>query len=186
MRDESKRWIWDGVPALDPFWRVIQGVTSAMRNSGTIVDEQTFEFVTELEIHKASRLQYPVSLLALRPEPEGKKPPPGPLTEQFAQVISRVIRSTDLVRLRSASCTLHVLLVGAYWEDLPSVIQRIVEEVRRHRLQIEGGRRPVALSVGAACFPTTATTVQGLSAQADNLARQDRQEHTLDPSCPLP
>lgn len=154
-----------------------------MRNSNTIVDEWTFKVVTELEIRKASRLQYPVSLLALRPEPDSKTPA-APLMEQLAQVISQVIRSTDLVRLPAASSTLHVLLVGACSEHLPSVIRRIVEEVGRHRLRIDGGRRPVALSVGASCFPTTAATVQDLSTQAERLAhfghsRRERLSRTV-------
>ena len=149
-----------------------------MHNPSTIVDEEAFELVIQLEVRKASRFQYPGSVLTVVADPagEGEVPVPGRLAEQLARVISPVIRGTDLIRVTRTSRTLHVLLVGAHLEDLHVVIQRIIDEAHRHRFQMNGERKALTVSVGGACLPITASTLQDLLTQADTLARQARRE----------
>jgi hypothetical protein len=141
-----------------------------------LVDEQTFALVVELEIRKAVRLGYPVSVVAVLPDPAGggEIPDPGSFADQVARAISRVIRGTDLLGLRAASSSVRVLLVGAALEHLHGVIQRITEEVTRYRFRINGDRTAVTLSVGSAGFPATVGTSQDLLSQAETRAREAR------------
>lgn len=154
---------------------------------GTIVDGETFDFIAELEVRKAVRLQYYVSLLAVQPEVEGGEdaPDPGALASQLARVISQQIRGTDLVGLTRSVPNIHILLINANLRDLPAVIQRILQEVNRHRFQVNGHSKAARLSVGGSCFPATASTRQDLFAQASTLladarrAREPRHRYRL-------
>jgi hypothetical protein len=145
-------------------------------SAAIVVDEDSFILVTELEVRKAIRLQYPVSMLAIYPDvPDGEGvPEPCRLGEQLAGVISRLVRSTDLIGLSASSANLHALLVDVPSEDLPVVIQRISEEVSRHRFRFEDDRKAVTVRVGSACFPTTAVSSHGLLAEAGLRAREPR------------
>lgn len=151
-----------------------------------IVDEATFAFVTELEIPKAVRVGYPVSLLALLPGVEGQLRDPGALAEQLAGAIRSVLRATDLIRVSPASLTLHILLVDAALEALRAVIERIAEEVSAHLFQIDDNFTAVTLSVGGACFPTTAGTAVDLLSQASALAEEARQDRPAQSRYRLP
>ena len=140
------------------------------------IDEHRFALVTELELQKAIRLHYPVSILAILPDPEGdgEVADPPRLAGQLARVIGLVIRGTDLIRLPTATTSLHVLLVDAQFEQLQGIIQRITEEIGRRTFQINRERRPVRLSLGGACFPSTASTLRDLLAQAELRAQEAR------------
>ncbi len=134
---------------------------------GTVVDEDTFELVTELEIRKAVRLQYYVSLLTITPDADtGEIPDAEALARQLAPIISQQLRGTDLIGVSADSPQLHVLLINAHLDSLSVVIQRLSEEVSRHVFQINGKRQALNLAMGGACFPTTAGTRQDLFNQA--------------------
>lgn len=148
-----------------------------MRKRSSLVYEETFAFFMEVELRKAMRLHYPVSLLTVLLDPEGggEIPDPRRLGEQTTRVIAPVIRDTDMIRLPAASPTLQVLLVNADLDDLPDVILRILAEVRPHLFQIDGDQKALVLSVGGACFPATAATAENLIDQAGTLAREARE-----------
>lgn len=143
---------------------------------GLIVADDVFALLAELEMRKAVRLQYSVSLLAIVPEPEGggEVPTPRHLAWQLAEVVSSVIRGTDVIGVRATSSSLHALLVDASVENFPGIIERVTTEVSRHLFQLDGERKAVRLSVGSACFPTTAGVLSELLAQAEAQARQAR------------
>jgi hypothetical protein len=142
---------------------------------GTVVDEDLFAFVTELEIRKAVRLQYYVSLLAIDLVEEIERIEDlRSLTSQVAFVISEQLRGTDLIGVSAAGPALHVLLVNAHLDSLSVVIQRITEEVSRHVFQVDGHLTPVQLIVGGSCFPTTACTRQELVTQAGSVVARER------------
>ena len=143
---------------------------------GTVVDEDTFDLVTELEIRKAVRLQYYVSLLAIRPDGgTDELPNAEALAQQLAPILSQQLRGTDLIGLSGDSPQLHVLLINAHLDSLSVVIQRLSEEVSRHVFQINGKRRALNLAMGGSCFPTTAGTRQDLFSQAISLVSPTRQ-----------
>jgi hypothetical protein len=144
-------------------------------NHGTVVGEDIFAFVTELEIRKAVRLQYYVSLLAIDVVDEiDRTEDLRSLTDQVASVISEQLRGTDLIGVSAAGPSLQVLLVNAHLDSLSVVIQRITEEVSRHVFQVNGHLTPVQLIVGGSCFPTTACTRQELVTQAGSVVARER------------
>jgi hypothetical protein len=135
---------------------------------GTVVDARTFSVIGKLEVRKAVRLQYYVSLLAIKPSlnDNGKVADPRGLARRLAPILDQQLRATDLVGIASGVPPLYVLLVDAYLESLPRVIQRLIEEVKTHRFDIDGKRQSVRLTIGYACFPTTATSWGELINQA--------------------
>ena len=143
------------------------------RPHGTIVDEETFACVTELEIRQAARLQYAVSMLTIHRSRDGYVANPADIAEQLAEAVSPVIRSTDLVEVVSSAATVRVLLVGGELEDLRGIIQRIVAEVSSYRFDEQ---RPLVVSIGGSCFPATAGSSRELLLQADTLAEAARRE----------
>jgi hypothetical protein len=143
---------------------------------GAVVDEKTFAFVTELEIQKAVRLQYYVSLLAIDLIVDPAEPirDRRSLAEQVATVISEQLRGTDLVAISMAAPMLHVLLINAHLDSLVLIIQRLTEEVSRHVFQVDARPSTVQLSVGGSCFPTTAYSRQDLVNQAGSVVTRER------------
>jgi len=143
------------------------------RPHGTIVDEETFAGVTELEIRQAVRLQYAVSMLTIHQSRNGAVANPAEAAEQLAEVLSPVIRSTDVIEIGPSAPTVRVLLVGGELEDLRLIIQRIIAEISHHRF--DERHTPVVLSVGGSSVPATARSPQELFLQADALAAEARE-----------
>lgn len=144
--------------------------------AAAMVLEGVFDFVARLEVEKSLRLQYPVSFLTIRADAESAIRAPNRLAARLSRVVSALVRSTDLVVVdRKASGTvLHLLLIDAHFDHLSTVIGRIQEEVKRHRFRVNGDRVPVRLAVGAASFPTTASTLAELRTQAGERAATER------------
>ncbi len=149
----------------------------------TVVDEDTFTLIADLEVRKAVRLQYYVSLLAIDvglPEPLAPEAAAAArrMATQIAERISHEIRGTDLIGLTRAWPHLYVLLVSAHLYNLPTVIERITRAVNAQ--PVEPGLRPgaVQLRIGGGCFPTTARARQDLFSQAASLATEAGHEPT--------
>lgn len=137
-----------------------------------IVDAETFTLVAELELRRAIRLQYYVSLLALRAdfEPPGPAPDRVEVARLIAEVIRDQIRSTDVVGAMPSSPYLGVLLVSTYLDNLPAITERIATAVQARALDLEDSSVRTTLSMGGACFPTTARARAELFRQAESLS----------------
>jgi hypothetical protein len=155
------------------------GVTSGdLDPRAPIVDDETFTLVAELEVRQAIRLQYYVSLLVLQANAEH----PWFETEWatphrvLAEVVRDQIRSTDLVSVTATSPQLQVLLVSTYLDNLPGIIGRIAAAVNGRVFDIDGGKSRLTLSMGGACFPTTARDRAELFNQAEALSLEARED----------
>lgn len=93
-------------------------------------------------------------------------------------MISQQIRTTDLISPAAASPHLLILLVSADLGSLPAIIERVSQEVSRHLFHVDGYTGALTLSIGGACFPTTASTRQALLSQAASLAAEAREDRT--------
>lgn len=142
-----------------------------------IVDAETFMLVLELELRRAIRLQYYVSLLVLQAdfEPTADLPDRAVFYREVAEVVRDQIRSTDVVSLMPSSPRLEVLLVSTYLDNLPAIIERIATAATARAAEVEGTAR-MTLSIGGACFPTTARERTELFHQAESLSREARAE----------
>jgi hypothetical protein len=143
-----------------------------------IVDDETFALVAELEVRQAIRLQYYVSLLVLQASAEqpwlhAEWEAPHRV---LAEVVRDQIRSTDLVSVTPVSPHLQVLLVSTYLDSLPAIIGRIAAAVNGRVFDIDGGKSRLTLSMGGACFPTTARDRAELFNQAEALSLEARED----------
>jgi hypothetical protein len=138
-----------------------------MRPTAAVVEEEILDIIAGLEIQKSQRLQYPVSLLSIRPRLPDQTAGASSLTFQLTRVVSSVVRTTDVVGCTSPGTVVHVLLVDADPGELPIVIRRIRDEVDRHRFAIDGARVTIDLAIGAASFPAGASQLSELRLQAD-------------------
>jgi GGDEF domain-containing protein len=143
------------------------------RPHATIVDQETFACVAELETRQAARLQYAVSMLTIHGRREAGGAAPDDAARQLAEVVSPMIRNTDVVAIGSSVATVRVLLVGGDSDNLPGIIQRIIAEVSHYRVDDEPA---VVVSIGGSCFPATAASSRELLLQADAMAEEARRE----------
>jgi Diguanylate cyclase, GGDEF domain len=143
-----------------------------------IVDAETFALVVELELRRAIRLQYYVSLLVLQAdvEPSAELPDRAALHREVAEIIRNQIRSTDVVSVMSSSDLLEVLLVSTYLDSLPEIIDRIATAANPQATEPDRSTTRMTLSIGGACFPTTARERTELVRQAEALSMEARAE----------
>jgi hypothetical protein len=141
----------------------------SVRPDSVIVDDETFSHLAELQTRQAGRLQYAVSALTLYVEGDTSGS-----AAQLAAVMSGAIRSSDVIGIVAGAGITRILLVGGDLDDLGSIIQRIVTEMRAHGF----ADLTAVLSIGGASFPATATSAQELLRQADALADEVRQDPT--------
>jgi len=118
-----------------------------------IVDGQLLRFLVDIEIRKAQRLRYCVSLVRIAADlaPSEDAPPPEP---PFAEMVAGNIRSTDIVA-RWPSTSLTLLLVDADVTSLPSIVGRLTTDL-------------IVWSAGGSCYPRTATGIEDLLRQAED------------------
>jgi hypothetical protein len=135
---------------------------SNVRPGANVVDEHVFMFVLELEIRKALRLQYPISLVTISAHESAASTSAGLSDADLVlRVVSRSIRGADLIGLvPNRPMALRALLSGAYIDDVGPVMERIRNDVPRE----------LRLRFGVACFPGTDISGPDLLARADTEA----------------
>jgi len=119
-----------------------------------VVEEHLFRFVASLEIKKALRLQYPVTIMTiLSSSVESAEP--------LARLVGAAIRSSDLVCLMPSMSGVRLLLIDVGLEEVAPVIGRLNQEL--------SDLAPVGF--GSASFPTTGSSLEELLTQAETQAR---------------
>ena len=114
-----------------------------------------FTFILNQEIHKATRLQYPVSILCLSPD-LARDAATSSFLERLAKQALTQIRATDLATKLGSNVAL--LLIDAEACNLPGILKRLKEG-----LELTPG---LTLSAGGGCYPQTATCGSALVRQA--------------------
>lgn len=127
-----------------------------------IVDDQLFRFLVDLEVQKAQRLRYCLSLVCLAVDvvPETWDPS----VPSLAEIVTRYIRSTDVVA-PWAPASLALLLVDAEASHLPAILRRLT-----------AGIETIAWSAGGSCYPKTASRADDMLRQAvDSMVRAKKE-----------
>jgi hypothetical protein len=130
---------------------------------GWVVDDLTFRLLVDLELQKAQRLRYCVSLICLAAEvahPETQ----GPSLPSNAELVTRYIRGTDAVT-PWAQASLALLLIDAETNSLRPILDRLIA-----RLDTS------IWSAGGSSYPKTATRSEDLLRQAVDLMVRAKQE----------
>ena len=131
-----------------------------------VVDQRQFTFTLNREIHKATRLQYPLSVLSLSPDLPRRKATPD-FIRRLVMLAGSLIRSTDLATSYDAS-SVALLLVDAETQNLGRILARL-----------KGGMELIpglTLSAGGGCYPQTATSGEEAVQQAVELMARARAE----------
>ena len=152
---------------------------------GALVPRSLFRYLLDLEIEKANRLRYCVSLVCLRPDVKTPEADPE-LTRAIAQMALRQLRSTDL------GTTLYRNVVALLLIDTdPRVLGRVLDRVANARLpearRFVRGEQIVSVSGGASCYPLTAPDRTALLREANQLmhrARRDGGDRLILPALP--
>ena len=131
-----------------------------------LVDRKLFTFILNQEIHKATRLQYPVSILCLTLD---RAPPAAPsfLPGRLASQVVHHVRAADLVTNLDVR-QIALLLVDAETRHLLGILERLKEGL--------GFRPPLTMSGGGGCYPQTATSGSDLLRQAVSLMGRAKAE----------
>lgn len=129
-----------------------------------MVEEDLFRYLVELELRKAARLQYCVSVVYFTPDmPPGEADPD--TTRRLAENATRRFRAGDVVA--SLPTAIGLLLVDAETQALPHIFDRTTEQLGHPRPLPSG--EPGTWSGGASCYPLTAMTGAEMLRQASDL-----------------
>jgi len=135
----------------------------ALAGGGWLVDEVLFERLIDVEIQKAQRLRYSISLvcLAIEPSMQGKGQTSA---TSLAANVTKHLRGTDAVASWSQGW-LSLLLVDAETTHLPSILDRLT-----NRLDTPGW------SAGGTSYPRTAIRAEDMLRQAVDLMTKAQEE----------
>ena len=138
------------------------------------VPERVFRYLVDLEVEKALRLRYCVSLLAIAPDIR-RGPGTWDVTRQIAALAIRRIRRTDAATTFSDG-TVGLLLVDADAAILSDILDRAGHAAVPGRPRFTCGRSLVSVSGGGSCYPVTVPNGRELLGQARDLMRQAQVE----------
>jgi hypothetical protein len=141
---------------------------------GVPVPLQLFRYLLDLEIEKANRLRYCVSLMCLTPDLDAPRVDPE-LTRAVARIALRQLRSTDLVTTLSRD-VVGVLLIDTEPGVLPRVLDRAANAHLPEGRRFVRGRQIVSVSGGASSYPLTAPDRTVLVREATQLMNRARRE----------
>lgn len=133
-----------------------------------------FSFILNHEVHKATRLQYCLSLLCLTPDLTPGETAPA-LTNRMARVILGQLRATDLASTFPTACVL-VLLIDSELRNLPAILSRLKDAVEPFSVGPRGRERHFTLSAGGGAYPQTATNGSELFRQSVDLMARAQAE----------
>lgn len=133
-----------------------------------------FRLLVELEVEKATRLQYCVGVVCLAPDlPAGQGPG---VARQVAEIAARQLRATDVVATLGETATIGLLLVDAETQALSRIVKRTTDVLEARPVTIHGNEGRVTWSAGAGCYPQTARSGQDLLTQATDLMTRAREQ----------
>jgi GGDEF domain-containing protein len=131
-----------------------------------LVDRALFDRLLNIEVHKAGRFLYAVSVVCLTlDDPKGTAEPR--FWDSLARLCLNELRATDVVASVNSGVA-GILLVGAETQDLPGILARVRPTLEG--LIGEAGRHDLyTLSAGGGCYPHTAKNGSELLEQAVEL-----------------
>jgi hypothetical protein len=140
-----------------------RGLGPLSAGGGWIVDEALFRLLLDLEVHKARRLRYSVSIVSLMLE-RSEVGSEEASTASIAESVARHLRGTDAVTSWTQGVLLF-LLVDAEATHLPAILERLTARFQT-----------VLWSAGGSSYPRTAVRAEDMLRQALDLLTLARNE----------
>ena len=131
---------------------------------GSMVDEPLFRLLLDLEIHKAQRLRYSVSIVCFTMERSDAGNGEASSAFSLAESMARRLRGTDAVAMWTQGL-LFFLLVDAETTHLPSILRRLTTPFQA-----------AFWSAGGSSYPRTAVRAEDMLRQAFDLLTLARNE----------
>lgn len=130
----------------------------------------SFHYLCEMEIMKAQRYQYFISVLFIQFDKTAHVPAEGaerdvPSLQALTKILRDEIRECDLLA-NLGNNRLCVLLPFTDGTNSMGVAERLRSRVENHNFSEEGGE-PNTVSVSVACYPTNASDSASLLCRAD-------------------
>jgi hypothetical protein len=133
-----------------------------------VLDEGLLVFLLTLEVNKAIRLQYCLSVFCLAPDlPMGEVAPT--LLNRLAEAAICQLRATDVAASFPAPHCVMLLLVDANARALPGIFQRLITALEATPLNGKREGQRFTFSAGGGCYPQTAANGNELLRQAMDL-----------------
>lgn len=123
-----------------------------MKGGARIVDIPLFRFLVDVEVTKAQRLGYCVSVLCITADMAQGEIPGTPAA--LADMVAPQLRGTDAVTAWGSG-SIALLLVDVDAPSLPALVHRLTVDLEA-----------IAWNAGGASYPRTATIAEGLLRQA--------------------
>ena len=145
-------------------------------SSSNLIAEDLFKLLLHLEIQKAVRLQYCVSVICLTPDLPSQTMDPA-IPRRIAESAVRQLRGTDVATIFSSGGSVGLMLIDADTRTLGQILDRATDAARMAVAQVAAQPdQPVSLSAGASCYPETASSGRDLLHQATELMVRARAE----------
>ena len=141
-----------------------------------ILDRDFFEYLLDLEVHKAVRYLYFFSLLVIQPNgPKIDSEEEESSVKTIARLIRDEIRGTDIVGRIDVN-RLFVILHQADFQQARGIGERVMTRIRNYSFMIDGQEIKKTISIGGACFPTHANDMNGLVMKSEDMLTQSKNE----------
>ena len=137
------------------------GLEPLSAGGGWMIDESLFRLLLDLEIHKAQRLRYSVSIVCFTMESSAAGGGEASAAS-IAENIARRLRVTDAVAVWTEG-RLFFLLIDAEMTHLPTIVERLTTHLS-------------GWSAGGSSYPRTAARAEDMLGQAAAMLTRAREE----------
>lgn len=139
-----------------------------------ITNQDFFDFIVDVEVFRALRYSYLLSLLAVSHDPVAREveldfPP------QLGEFLLREVRSTDIVA-RGERDVFYVILPYAGLAEAKQAAERLLMRTREHAFIVRDIKFQTTLSMGCARFPTDASDSRELLRKSEEVLEKARRE----------
>jgi diguanylate cyclase (GGDEF)-like protein len=136
-----------------------------------VLEGEQFEYLLDLEVHKAARYLYFFSLLAVQfdgHDAEGELGNDQSVASTMSRLIRGVIRETDVVG-RIDRAKFFVMLHQADRQQARLIGERIMQRTKNYAFMVNDQEIRKTITIGGACFPTNANDMSSLVMTAEDM-----------------
>lgn len=143
-----------------------------------VLEQQSFEYLLDLEVHKAVRYLYFFSLLVVQfdgHENGEKINKHQSVAPTLSRLIREAVRSTDVVG-KVRGTRFLVMLHQSDYQQARTIGERIMQRIKNYSFKVKEQEVRKTISVGGACFPTHANDTESLVSKAEEMLSKSMDE----------